>query len=296
MRFTSILTCCCVLFLSALPASDNDAAGETWGHLGVVVTPLPPPRAEAIGLKPGVGLRVEEVAADGPAAGSGLASGDVLHRLEDQLLVHPAQLVTLVRHRILDDPVTLTWRRDGTDHEAEVELGQRPALAGRGPHTPREPGRGAVPDLPPGVQFHFHGLDDETRRRIQEMLHGFGHPGWGGQGFAFPDLERRMEDLRRDLDRLRPDDPRGAPRAHHERHMRVHDGDYTVEIHSVDGETTATVTDANGEVLFEGPTDSPAIEELPERARDLLEKLGADPEPELVPRDPEKAEEDPRTI
>src|SRR5687767_13080737 len=50
-----------------------------------------------LGLQEGVGLVVNLVEENSPAKGAGIRQHDVLHKLDDQLLVNEEQLVTLVR-------------------------------------------------------------------------------------------------------------------------------------------------------------------------------------------------------
>ncbi len=115
-------------------------------YLGIAAEPAD----AAAGLPDGVGLTVTFVDPAGPAAADhAIAAGDVLHLLDDQLLVNPAQMVTLVRLRHPGDAVTLTVLRDGRPTRVTVRLGSklRPAAP---PPPPSQAGGDdeRIPTLP----------------------------------------------------------------------------------------------------------------------------------------------------
>src|SRR5712671_1828482 len=76
---------------------DKPAGPVTW--LGVVGREVSPELYEQIDLPQGTGLVVEFVSPDSPAAKAGIKQFDVLTKFEDQILVNPQQLVTLIRNR-----------------------------------------------------------------------------------------------------------------------------------------------------------------------------------------------------
>jgi hypothetical protein len=73
-----------------------------------------------------VGFVVHRVTEGGPAGEAGLRQADFLWKLEDQFLVNEAQLVVLLQQRKVGDTVSLTYQRDGENHEAKVVLRERP--------------------------------------------------------------------------------------------------------------------------------------------------------------------------
>ena len=72
------------------------AQAGTSTYLGVGTSEVDPALAEHIGLPPGIGLRVDHVDAEG-AVGDTVNVNDVLHKLNDQLLVNHQQLSISVR-------------------------------------------------------------------------------------------------------------------------------------------------------------------------------------------------------
>ena len=77
---------------------------------------------------------VHQVLRESPAQAAGLERHDVLHRLDDQILVNPRQLIVLVRQLKQGDQVKLAVIRDAqpleliatVDERSEKEVGSLP--------------------------------------------------------------------------------------------------------------------------------------------------------------------------
>ena len=80
-------------------------------YLGVGIVELAPEIGGQLPIDPGTGLLVNEVLPDSPAARAGLQRGDVLARLNGQVLVTPKQLQTLIQNRKPGDQVEVTYFR-----------------------------------------------------------------------------------------------------------------------------------------------------------------------------------------
>src|SRR5262249_52473969 len=93
-------------------------------YLGVGIGQLDPARREQLKLPKNVGLLAEHVEANGPAEKAGVQSGDVLEKLNDQLLIHPFQFTVLVRTSPAQE-VKLTVLRGGQRLVIPVKLEQR---------------------------------------------------------------------------------------------------------------------------------------------------------------------------
>lgn len=81
--------------------------------------------AALAGLPPGTGLTVSGVTPGSPAEKAGLQGGDVLAKLNDQILINPAQFTTLVRTMKEGDVVKLSYVRHGEKMEVEATLDSR---------------------------------------------------------------------------------------------------------------------------------------------------------------------------
>jgi hypothetical protein len=113
-----------VLELAKLDGEETNepAASDAW--LGVSTSEASETLISQLGLPAGVGLVINFVATNSPAAKAGLQKNDVLVRFEEQELVLPAQLRKLVLMRKEGDKVKLGYYRAGKEHSTSVTLGK----------------------------------------------------------------------------------------------------------------------------------------------------------------------------
>lgn len=99
-------------------------------YLGVMTSELDPMLASKLVLDQGVGLSVHGIAPQSPADQAGVKVNDIVLKIDDQLVINPPQLQTLIRLHKAGDSVTLTVRRDGKDIALPVTLAEHdmPAL------------------------------------------------------------------------------------------------------------------------------------------------------------------------
>ncbi len=90
--------------------------------LGVHVRDADATLRHHLGLSDGVGLVVEHVTPESAAAESGIKVHDVLHKLDDQILINNGQLVTLIRMHRPGDEVQLTIVRSGKSRHISATL------------------------------------------------------------------------------------------------------------------------------------------------------------------------------
>jgi hypothetical protein len=93
--------------------------------LGINTSPAPATLREQLKLGRDVGLIVDAVDAGGPVEKAGLRPGDVIEKLDDQLLVNVKQFDKLVRSRTPGEEVTLLIYRDGKQQTLKATLGQK---------------------------------------------------------------------------------------------------------------------------------------------------------------------------
>lgn len=91
-------------------------AGTGGGSAGAAAHP---------GLPPGTGLSVSGITPGSPAESAGLKPGDILAKLNDQILVNPGQFTTLIRNMKEGENVTLTYLRDGQEARSQATLASR---------------------------------------------------------------------------------------------------------------------------------------------------------------------------
>ncbi|MFM7743326.1 MAG: PDZ domain-containing protein, partial [Verrucomicrobiota bacterium] len=153
---------------SAPPAvkADKAAAGVAYAGLNVG------PRDEvAAGVPAGVGLVVGFIDPKGPSVGK-IEEGDVLTRLDDQMLFNAEQFRALVRTRQPGDKVKLTLQRGAEPLVVELTLGAR---VEREPRAEAKDGaRAAARGLPPGVTIVGPGgvIPPELLKQLQDLQAG----------------------------------------------------------------------------------------------------------------------------
>jgi hypothetical protein len=94
-------------------------------YLGLSTSPAQAALQKQLQLKAGVGLVVDSVDAGSPAEKAGVKEFDILHKLDDQLLVNTEQLGVLVRTYPAGKDVTLTVIREGKPQTLTAKLTER---------------------------------------------------------------------------------------------------------------------------------------------------------------------------
>lgn len=104
------------------PADPMPARTERGAYLGLGASPAPRSLRRQLDLPQGVGLVVDVVTPNSPAAEAGLRADDLLHKLNDQILVNPQQLAVLVRTFKPGDTLKVTVFRAGKPVELSAKL------------------------------------------------------------------------------------------------------------------------------------------------------------------------------
>ena len=238
-----------ILFSSfAFSQPDTDFA-----YLGVHTSRLDQGLSHQLGLPRGAHLRVDRVAQGSPAENAGLKLYDILLKLDDQLLINPDQLKTLVQMRNPGERISLSVLRQSKPITVSVELLE----------TPKElrdrQNRDWMDDRDP---FDFDALFPKDRFRDFFRRHSF----------DFPDLM----DFHRQPFFSRPelDDPSIAPNSpghsgiddplhsgadvqtysysSSTQQVTVSDAEGSLQWTEKDGLRFLRATDLDGQVLFEG--------------------------------------------
>ena len=238
-------------------------------YLGVATSPLDPALTAQLGLTPGLGLIVEEIIPDGPAAKAGVQALDVIKQVNDQLVSNPAHLAALARHFGKDTEVTLLVLRKGQEQKIPLKIGER------------------VMRDPAAVRMEM----------------------FGGMGMGRQPLERRGEALRRNNDDLNrpsrePRDgqvippqkpsadlfrevgPGGAPEVQTfqdrvsttwstaNAKVILKEANGEIEVRSNNGKRTMTARNPKGETAFDGPIDTEEQRKaIPGEFRKMLEQV-----------------------
>jgi len=175
-------------------AEGRDVGGplEKGPYLGVSAVPVDEALGCQLGLPTGVGLKVEFVDPESPAHGV-LQRHDVLHKLDDQILVSQLQLAVLVRMRRPGDTINLAILRASKAQTAAVKLAEKELPPLRAYQAERQqmpfgpPQFPMMPGMGPGEQGMAPAGSDMAR----------GEPGMG-PGADWPeDMLRSVEEALR---------------------------------------------------------------------------------------------------
>jgi hypothetical protein len=90
--------------------------------LGVSTTSVSEDVAQQLKLQSGFGLTVRSIVPASPAESAGVKKYDVLTKLDDQLLITPVQLQTLIESHKAGDEITLTYIHAGQSTTATTRL------------------------------------------------------------------------------------------------------------------------------------------------------------------------------
>jgi hypothetical protein len=174
------------------PSADSESALKEVSWLGLSTTEAPESLAAQLDLQPGVGLVINYIAPDSPAARAGLRKNDVLTQFEDQSLVHPAQLRKLVHVRPEGTAVKLSFYRAGKVQSVSVTLGK--AKVASVPFEEEERAlKGSFNNLQKRVQ-ELH-LNDTVRQRVRILRDSLGN--------MKLDQKEVEEDIQRGMDQAR---------------------------------------------------------------------------------------------
>src|SRR5437879_10401433 len=104
------------------PGSHEKARTVPMRVLSVETSQVPTVVSEQLGLSKGLGLVVEYVVPNSPAAAAGIQQNDILKMLNDQILIEPSQLRKLLQSFSEGTNVTLTILRKGQEQKIKVKL------------------------------------------------------------------------------------------------------------------------------------------------------------------------------
>jgi hypothetical protein len=256
------------------PFGDVSVPTKPQPYLGVVTEPLEPALSAQLGLTEGLGLTVNHVLPDSPAAKAGVQEHDILKQINDQLIADPDQLATLIRYYGKDADVTLTIVRKGQEQKLTAKIGEHQASELR-PLRPR--GFGSFPGFP-----NFEGNVDNFQRRLETWRRDTQD--------RVRNWTNRVPPPRSSADVLRDVAP-GEPDVKVERdqvrtrwnisnaRIVLKDDAGEIEVNSENGKRTLVAKDAKGETVFNGPIDTEEQRKsVPEMFRKKLETAMRIPE------------------
>jgi serine protease Do len=111
--------------------------------LGVLIQPITPDLAKAFKLTKSEGALISDVSPNSPAERAGLKAGDIVTKLDDQLILDSRALQLMIGQFTPGRTVRLTVVRDRAERQYSITLGEQPsdqsesAITGRGTSSDR---------------------------------------------------------------------------------------------------------------------------------------------------------------
>src|SRR6184192_3734448 len=240
------------------PGSHEKASKVPMIFLGVETSQVPTVVSEQLGLSKGLGLVVEYVVPNSPAAAAGVQQNDILKMLNDQILIEPSQLRKLLQTFSDGTDVTLTILRKGQEQKITVKLAKK-----------EMPQRHS---MMPGENHDGHWDFDETgdlgeqmqelKEQLQDQL-GDAQRGIirGAVIKAHEAARRAREDARRAAREIRIlSKDNGGLRATKidlgKAQIVFCDGKGEMKLETVNGKKLLTAKDPQGKLLFSGPVET----------------------------------------
>src|SRR5438046_3659954 len=280
----------------APPPAPGHPPGPPGGHekapkvpaifLGVETSQVPTVVSEQLGLSKGLGLVVEYVVPDSPAAVAGVQQNDILKMLNDQILIEPSQLRKLLQTFSDGAEVTLTILRKGQEQKITVKLSKK-----------ERPQRHS---WAPGDKHEAHWDFDDTgdlgeqmqgmKEQLQEQLgaqRGMIH---GAVMKAHEAARRARDDARRAAREIRIlSKDNGTLKATRidlgKAQIVFCDGKGEMKLENVAGKKLLTAKDPQGKLLFSGPVETKEeLDNVPADVRDRYERLKQNDLPAVAPR------------
>src|SRR6266436_4265505 len=279
-----------------VPGHHEKAPKVPTTFLGVETSQVPDVVSEQLGLVKGLGLVVEYVVPNSPAASAGIQQNDILKMLNDQILIEPSQLRKLLQTFSEGTDVTLTILRKGQEQKITVKL------------TKKEmPQRHS---LMPGGNHDLHWDFDETgdlgeqmqelKEQLKEQL-GDAQRGMirGAVIKAHEAARHARDDARRAAREIRIlSNDNGALRGTKidlgKAQIVFCDGKGEMKLENLNGEKLLTAKDPQGKLLFSGPIESKEdLDKVPADVRERYERLQQNDLPAVAPRvDADNGDED----
>src|SRR5436305_11120885 len=269
----------------APPGHHEKAPKVPTTFLGVETSQVPDVVSEQLGLSKGLGLVVEYVVPDSPAAAAGIQQNDILKMLNDQILVEPSQLRKLLQTFSDGTGVTLTILRKGQEQKVTVKIAKK-----------EMPQRHSMEI---GENHDGHWDFDDTgdfgeqmqglKEQLQEQLGAQRGMIRGAVVKAHEAARRAREDARRAAREIRIlSQDHGALKATRidlgNAQIVFSDDKGEMKVENVDGKKLLTAKDPQGKLLFSGPVETKEDrDKMPADVRERYEKLQQNDLPEVAP-------------
>src|SRR5436189_5322451 len=266
-----------------IPGGHENAPKVPMTFLGVETSQVPNVVSDQLGLSKGLGLVVDYVVPNSPAASAGVQQNDILKMLNDQILMEPTQLRKLLQTFSEGTEVTLTILRKGQEQKITVKLAKK--------EMPQR--HSLMPGGNPDMHWDFDETGDigEQMQELKEQL-GDTQRGIirGAVIQAHEAAKRAREDARtaaREIRILSNDN--GTLKATKidlgKAQIVFSDGKGEMKLENVNGKKLLTAKDTQGKLLFSGPVETKEdLDKVPAEIRQRYERLKQNDLPAVAPR------------
>src|SRR5438445_381283 len=241
-----------------VPGHHDKAPKVPMTYLGVETSQVPDVVSEQLGLAKGLGLVVDYVEPNSPAASAGVQQNDILKMLNDQILIEPSQLRRVLQTFPEVTEVTLTILRKGKEQKITAKLARKEV----------QQRRGAFPGGNHDWHWDFDATGDlggqmqDLKEQLKEQLGDAQHGIIRGAVVQAHDAARRArDDARRAADELRiffeDNGAMNASRIDLGKAQIVFSNDKgELKLENVDGKKLLTAKDRQGKLLVSGPVET----------------------------------------
>src|SRR5256885_4940328 len=274
-----------------VPGGHQKAPKVPMTFLGVETSQVPDVVSEQLGLAKGLGLVVEYVVPDSPAASAGIQQNDILKMLNDQILIEPSQLRKLLQTFSDGTDVTLTILRKGQEQKITVKLTKK--------EVPRH--HAMMPGMPGGdhdwdfdetgdLNEQMKEMKQQLKEQLKEQLGAQRDIVRGAVMQAHEAARRAREDARRAAREIRIlSNDNGALKGTRidigKAQIVFSDDKGEMKLENVDGKKLLTAKDPQGKLLFSGLVETKEdVDKIPAEVRDRYNKLEQSDLPGVAPR------------
>ncbi len=270
-----------------IPGGHEKAPKVPMTFLGVETSQVPNVVSEQLGLTKGLGLVVDYVVPNSPAASAGVQQNDILKMLNDQILMEPTQLRKLLQTFSEGTEVTLTILRKGQEQKITVKLAKK-EMPQR--HSPMPGGNHDMHwdfDETGDVGEQMQELKEQLKEQLGDTQRGIIR---GAVIQAHEAARRAREDARRAAREIRIlSNDNGTLKATKidlgQAQIVFRDGKGEMKLENVNGKKLLTAKDPQGKLLFSGPIESKEdLDKVPVDVRERYERLKQNDLPAVAPR------------
>jgi len=270
-----------------IPGGHEKAPKVPMTFLGVETSQVPNVVSEQLGLTKGLGLVVDYVVPNSPAASAGVQQNDILKMLNDQILMEPTQLRKLLQTFSEGTEVTLTILRKGQEQKITVKLAKK-EMPQR--HSPMPGGNHDMHwdfDETGDVGEQMQELKEQLKEQLGDTQRGIIR---GAVIQAHEAARRAREDARRAAREIRIlSNDNGTLKATKidlgKALIVFSDGKGEMKLENVNGKKLLTAKDPQGKLLFSGPVETKEdLDKAPADVRDRYERLKQNDLPAVAPR------------